>query len=279
MSQLQSAQSIQAALEPLVAQAERVLRRLAFIDMRLAQLEADCEQFAANAGAADNTPQELRDLLHRVLEQQEALQQCQTESLARVAAQLEYLREWLPASLERRSEEQNIPEAHRTAHHAEHRVETSLSLWESTKRQTLQDLEDSDGCGDTAKDGSADAAAGTHPPTAHDWESILQEKEQEIAALRAQLQEWNEQRRILDTDELIRQERARLVELQQMWETKLREAEVEISIERAKLARERLELEEQLRSLKSSEQSASAGSSGNTLRRSRWLKQLGLSDS
>ncbi len=52
---------------------------------------------------------------------------------------------------------------------------------------------------------------------------------------------------LLDHDDLIREERESLRALQDQWRLKLREAEIEISIERAKIARERLELEERSR--------------------------------
>ena len=52
---------------------------------------------------------------------------------------------------------------------------------------------------------------------------------------------------MFDQDEIIREERENLKQLQQQWEEKLRKAEIDLSVERAKIARERAELEEQLR--------------------------------
>jgi chromosome segregation ATPase len=87
-------------------------------------------------------------------------------------------------------------------------------------------------------------------------------------------------RQAVNADVAIQEERARLQQLQKEWREKLRQAEVELSLERAKIARERAELDEQLRSMTDSrgkiaadvvaQDSAEHGSSG------RWLAQLGL---
>jgi hypothetical protein len=50
---------------------------------------------------------------------------------------------------------------------------------------------------------------------------------------------------ILDSNELIQQERQRLCEIQQEWEAKLRQAEIDLSMERAKIARERIAIDKQ----------------------------------
>ena len=54
----------------------------------------------------------------------------------------------------------------------------------------------------------------------------------------------------LNTDEIVQQERDNLQHLQEEWRAKLRQAEVDISVERAKLARERADLEETARRLR-----------------------------
>jgi hypothetical protein len=51
----------------------------------------------------------------------------------------------------------------------------------------------------------------------------------------------------LDSDEIIRQERENLQQLQARLREELKKAEVDCSLERAKVARERSELEEKLR--------------------------------
>jgi predicted HAD superfamily phosphohydrolase len=51
---------------------------------------------------------------------------------------------------------------------------------------------------------------------------------------------------LLDDNELVREERQRLQELKASWEEKLRKIEIESSLERAKLSRERQELANRL---------------------------------
>lgn len=85
---------------------------------------------------------------------------------------------------------------------------------------------------------------------------------------------------MIDDDELIQQERARLQQLQKEWEEKFREGEIEASLERAKLSRERqevarqkVELEVQLERLHRELKDSDGGGSTR-----RWLTKLGLSD-
>ena len=52
---------------------------------------------------------------------------------------------------------------------------------------------------------------------------------------------------LLNTDELIRVERENLTRLQEELQQKLRQAEIEVSLERARLSRERVAMEDRLR--------------------------------
>lgn len=89
---------------------------------------------------------------------------------------------------------------------------------------------------------------------------------------------------IIEADELIVEERQRLKQLQEEWEQKQRQGEIEMSLERAKLARERLELQEKLRSLEAMQpmiqEPTEPGDSPQSSRRPRgnWLSRLGLRD-
>ncbi len=80
---------------------------------------------------------------------------------------------------------------------------------------------------------------------------------------------------LFDQDSVIQEHRLHLEQLQTEMQEKMRQAEVEISLERAKLARERAKLEEQIRSLPpaaeppSSEKPERGG-------RGRWRAQLGI---
>ena len=83
-------------------------------------------------------------------------------------------------------------------------------------------------------------------------------------------------------DAVVQAERDRLRQLQDECRDKLRQAEIEISLERAKLARQRVEMEEQLRAAakNASDGSAALGAADNAGRpaRSRWMSRLGLTD-
>ncbi len=87
---------------------------------------------------------------------------------------------------------------------------------------------------------------------------------------------------MIDSDELVQQERERLQRLQVEWEEKFREGEIEASLERAKLSRERqqlarkqAELAEELEHMKREARHQEASPSPSSRR---WLAKLGLSD-
>jgi hypothetical protein len=88
---------------------------------------------------------------------------------------------------------------------------------------------------------------------------------------------------LLDADELVRQERESLKQLQEGLREQLRKAEVDISLERAKLARERAELDEKLRGWET-ERACSGGTTdgpgdkGKKPAGRKWLTRLGLGD-
>ena len=80
---------------------------------------------------------------------------------------------------------------------------------------------------------------------------------------------------------VIRQERENLLQAQAEWRERIGQAEIDISVERAKIARERMELEEKLRNYQSEQVSRPAeGSTAAPEKpaRGRWLARLGLKD-
>jgi hypothetical protein len=83
---------------------------------------------------------------------------------------------------------------------------------------------------------------------------------------------------MFDTDELIQQERQKLKEIQLEWETKLRQAEIDLSMERAKLARERTQLESELEEAKRCLPADAATEVAKGGRTRKWLEHLGLKD-
>ncbi len=162
--------------------------------------------------------------------------------------------------------------------------------WEAQKLRMLAMLEEYD-------DGDAEQARErlTIQGTLDITDSVVADKDQEIAELRKLLEEQSSNignvavgasaiAQLIESDEVIQHERERARQLQTEWEGKMRTAEVEISVERAKLARERSDLEEKLRVLE--ERSATMGAqtpaanaaAAKEPKRGRWLERLGLKD-
>jgi len=122
---------------------------------------------------------------------------------------------------------------------------------------------------------------------------VAAEKNREIGELRALLESQASNigtmavgaaalGQILDTDAVIQEERKNLARLQEEWRDKLRQAEIEISLERAKNARERSQLDEKLRALE--QQGVNPTIVGKEKEpakptRGRWLARLGLTGS
>jgi hypothetical protein len=85
-----------------------------------------------------------------------------------------------------------------------------------------------------------------------------------------------------DHDELIKQERENLKQLQGSLREQFKKVEVDLSLERAKVARERAELEEKLRAFESDRAAAGAGpetpggDKGKKAKGGKWLARLGL---
>ena len=117
-------------------------------------------------------------------------------------------------------------------------------------------------------------------------------REAEIGELRCLLQQQSETREsgvaigaaaiaeMVDADELVQQERQRLQQLQAEWEEKFRQNEIEASLERAKLSRERqalakkaADLEEQIEHIRRESRLTDENGSASSRR---WLVKLGL---
>jgi hypothetical protein len=88
--------------------------------------------------------------------------------------------------------------------------------------------------------------------------------------------------KILDSDSVIQEERKRLLEMQEQWREKLRQAEIELSMERAQLARLRAELDAKARAAESAlpKTPADANSAENPEQpvHGRWLARMGLTE-
>jgi chromosome segregation ATPase len=156
--------------------------------------------------------------------------------------------------------------------------------WEAQKQRLLASLE-----ADDSDDEEAIAERQSIEKTIRITDEVLAKKEEEIAALKEQLETQpvepaataraNDE--ALDGDETIREEREKLRALQEEWRTKIGKAEIEISIERAKIGRERAELAEKMQlygqvpsGLTATGEPAEPVKPG----RGRWLSMLGLKE-
>jgi hypothetical protein len=158
--------------------------------------------------------------------------------------------------------------------------------WEAEKQRIMAAME-----ADNAEDDPERQAEHLEiAEVARKTDEVVAAKDHEIEELKLRLEESiqsigqaenaNSFQQAFDNDAAIREERERLGRLQAEWREKLRQAEIELSVERAKTARQRAELEEQLRAAKgaASEQPAADDSSAQAAQSlgGRWLAQLGL---
>lgn len=159
--------------------------------------------------------------------------------------------------------------------------------WEQRKEALLQQLE-----------AETHAETPCDPRKVLDIERILEQttseierRDQEIADLKTLIEQQSIAHdgmsigvaavaEMIESDALIISERLRLKELRDDWEQKQRQAEIEMSLERAKLARERLEIQEKIQRYEenNSSQTDDEKQSGKTRTRGRWLARLGLRD-
>lgn len=122
-------------------------------------------------------------------------------------------------------------------------------------------------------------------------DSELTRKDEEIEELKRMLNQQSDRigdvavgaaaiSEIFDQDEVISQQRDELNHLQEEWKEKLRKAEVEISMERAKLARDRAVLEERLSEAQGNDENDQTRDDAKDDKhgRGKWLTRLGLRD-
>ena len=160
---------------------------------------------------------------------------------------------------------------------------SSSSLnWEQAKQRLLAELENTS---DVAQS-QPEATRRGSSKSRRDWQALLAEKDAEILQLRSQLEQLVAQPPIdvlpaaVSDDELIIRERDNLHRLQEEWQEKLRRAEIEISLERAQLARERAQMEDKQANPPQPKPTSGSTVAGepNKAPRSRWMARLGLLD-
>lgn len=155
--------------------------------------------------------------------------------------------------------------------------------WEAEKRKILASLE-AEGEDEEQDDDGRRRRIEIHR-VLESTSRIVAEKDREIAELKQLLSQQSENLgavavgaaavgQIVDSDPIIREERDTLRQLQEEWREKLRHAEIEVSLERAKIARERAQLEDKLRGAPEPPKEAEKEKPA----RGRWLSRLGLRD-
>jgi chromosome segregation ATPase len=165
--------------------------------------------------------------------------------------------------------------------------------WEARKQQMLAKLEAES---DDEADEKAQADRLTIEGTIRMTDQIVADKERELTELRKLLEDQSSNigglavgaaaiASMFDGDELIQQERANLKQMQEQMQEQLKRAEIDISVERAKLARERSELDEKLRNLEReltklpiNKEVAASDNKKKSSGGGRWLSRLGLRD-
>jgi len=160
--------------------------------------------------------------------------------------------------------------------------------WESQKQRMLDELNEFD-----EADKDQVEARLSIEETIRTTQRAIANKDEELAELRKLLADQsssiggmavgaNAIAEMLDGDELIRDEREHLKKLQDEWREKLRVAEVDLSVERAKLARDRSALEDKIQQLASEnakwETLTGATKKGEKPTRNKWLARLGIQD-
>ncbi len=155
--------------------------------------------------------------------------------------------------------------------------------WESQKRRLLASLEGEEEPNDTRRQEERTSIADTIQIT----DSVVAEKDSEIEQLRSELADYSqegpshvasaEEAALLDEDAIVQAERDRLAELEKEWEEKIRTAELEFSLERAKLSRAQKEIANIKIEFETQQGSgASKLGAAATEARHNWMNQLGL---
>ncbi len=161
--------------------------------------------------------------------------------------------------------------------------------WEAQKRRLMMQLESDFDTSDAGQASDRLTVEGTIRIT----DQVIAEKDREINELKQLLEDQSSNigdvavgaaaiAGFLDQDELIREERESLKRQQEEWREKLRQAEIDISVERARLGRERIELQSQMQTIdqhrQATESLADGENSDDKQPRGLWLKRLGLKD-
>jgi hypothetical protein len=162
-----------------------------------------------------------------------------------------------------------------------------MSSWELMKLKMIASLEGEADDGDEI-DAVREKERATIENTIQITDEVVANKDREIAELKSQLAagggapppvEDEKIREMVDADEVVRRHRERIAQLEREMEDKLRAAEMELSVERAKIAREQAQLADLRAELDSQRLQGNYNNPSSTQPHSpkrRWLSKLGL---
>ncbi|HYO24978.1 MAG TPA: hypothetical protein VEQ85_08510, partial [Lacipirellulaceae bacterium] len=159
--------------------------------------------------------------------------------------------------------------------------------WASQRARLMALLEEEDESGEISAERVAERATVAKTMAATD--RVIASKDEEIAELRTALQTRSEgaamdqqdaaaRTALFDADEVIAAERRRIAQMSAEWEEKLRAAELEFSVQRAKLAREQAAVRERMLEIESAAHATASNPGEPGKPRRRWLAALGLND-
>jgi hypothetical protein len=238
------------------------------------------------------------ELESRQVEWEKARSQALDQDQALVQqADTDFLRGYEKVLDEARGLRSRVQELEQQLARRERSVERPCSLsggvldWEAEKRRIVARLE-----AETAEqtDADGDQQRLQIREMVEKTDRIIADKQAEIEALQQVLQNQTSNLGslavgaaavgdLLDKDAVVREERENLRRLKQQWEQRMREAEIETSIERASIARQRVELEDRIKMFEARQSrvpSANADAAGRPDKpvRGRWLARLGLKE-
>ncbi|WP_145094567.1 coiled-coil domain-containing protein [Rosistilla carotiformis] len=299
----------EAELEQALAQRDAVLEqrfaeRDSERDSARSQSDADLEQALAtaqaereNARALESELDQLRQQLQALESERESTGSADVEEVATLQAAVDGLRcQRDSAQTERDAVQHEIDELKRQNRELASKLATQqvnvagnegmVSLesmsWEQRKSHMLQRLNAED---DELSDSEAAQQRLKIQDVIERTDREVSKRDAEIAELRCLLEQQSMAAgdmaiggaavlQMLDQDELILEERAKLQRIQGEWEEKLRQAEIDVSLERAKLARERIDIEQRLAEMREATKAEGKPESKGR----KWLAQLGLTD-
>lgn len=165
--------------------------------------------------------------------------------------------------------------------------DSSTLSWEERKKLIMRQLEEDSYDNDSEKEPEQTARRLEIESVVWATQTEIQRRDAEIAELQAIIEQQSDTRQgvaigaaafaqAFDSDEVIREERQKLKEMQLQWEQKLRQAEIDVSLERARLSRERTQLEQELEDTRRDK--AALTSDPAQSKKRKWLEHLGLRD-